>query len=573
MRIILSAILGLGLAACGQSGQPPAQPVSDPATIRVLDQGEVIGSRTARGAEAWRGLAFAAPPVGDLRWRAPRPVLAHEGVFEALESPDRCAQITNGFDSDLEPDQLIGGEDCLYLDIYAPPGASDRDLPVMVFIHGGANTWGYAGQYDGSQLALDQDVIVAVIQYRLGPLGWFAIPALRADAQMPEDAAANFALLDQIAALAWVRDNISVFGGDPQRVTIFGESAGAQNVLALMASPLADGLFHRAIAQSGTMRSVSLARAEGTQPLPASALDEIAGLEAGARFAGANAPASALRAASLEDIFAAYGEADMPRVIEDGVTLPVGGMRAAFADPQRRFVPLITGSNRDESRLYLAFDPEFTKTTFGVIRNRRDPARYVANGDYGARLWRLDGVDDAADRLVAAGHDRVWAYRFDWDEGGSLLFTDTGALLGAAHSMELPFVFNDFSILYGDIGKVLFTNANAEGRQAVANAMGAYWGAFARAGDPNAGEGEWLNWPVWQAGGRLLRFDTPADGGVDVLTGNDDWARLTAEIIANQDVTAADRCAIAGIAAMRDVAAGEAMHEAFGCEPAGAGDD
>jgi len=571
MRHIYSLILALGLAACGQSVEQERLPTSEASTLRMLEQGDVVGFRSARGAEAWRGLAFAAPPVGDLRWRAPRPVPRHDGVFEALSSSDRCAQITNGYDADLEPGQLIGGEDCLYLDIYAPPGASE--LPVMVFIHGGANTWGYAAQYDASQLALDQDVIVAVVQYRLGPLGWFAHPALRADAQLPADAAANFALLDQIAALAWVRDNIAVFGGDTQRVTIFGESAGAQNVLALMASPLADGLFHRAISQSGTMRSVSLARAEGSQALPASALDEVAGLEAGARFAGANAPASALRAAPLEEVFAAYGEADMPRVIEDGVTLMAGGMRAAFADPERPFVPLITGSNRDESRLYLAFNPEFTKTTFGVIRNRRDPARYVANGDIGARLWRLDGVDDAANRLAASGHDRVWAYRFDWDEGGTLLFTDTAALLGAAHTMELPFVFNDFSILYGDIGKVLFTERNAEGRHAVADAMGAYWGAFAHSGDPNQGQEGRLDWPSWQAGGRLMRFDTPADDGLEVITGDDDWDRLTAEILANPDITQTDHCSIADIAVMRDVAAGEAMREAFQCGSQGAAAD
>lgn len=545
-----------------------ARPEPEASTHRLLDQGEIIGLRTARGADAWRGLGFAAPPVGDLRWRAPRPVPAHDGVYAALESPDRCAQISNGYDTHLEPGQLIGGEDCLYLDLYAPPDARGRDLPVMVFIHGGANTWGYAAQYDASQLALDQDVIVAVIQYRLGPLGWFAHPALRADAQMPQDAAANFALLDQIAALGWVHDNIAVFGGDARRVTIFGESAGGQNVLALMASPLADGLFHRAISQSGSMRSVSLARAEGTQALPVSVLNEVAGLEAAARFAGANAPVTALRAAAVDTIFAAYGEADMPRVIEDGVSLMEGGMRAAFADPARQFVPLITGSNRDESRLYLAFDPEFTKTTFGVIRNRREPARYVANGDIGARLWRLDGVDDAANRLVASGHDRVWAYRFDWDEGGTLLFTDTAALLGAAHTMELPFVFNDFTILYGDIGKVLFTEANADGRQAVADAMGAYWGGFAHAGDPNAGGSARLDWPVWQSGGRLMRFDTPESGAPEILTGQDDWDRLPAEVLANEDITAADRCAIADVAVMRDVAAGEAMRAALGCAPA-----
>ena len=565
MRIILSAMLGLSLAACTQPAEPPSRPSPEPATLRVLGQGEVVGFRHERGSDVWRGLAFAAPPLGDLRWRAPRPVAHHDGVFEALDSPGRCAQLTNGFDNGLEPDQLIGSEDCLYLDIYAPADAAGRDLPVMFWIHGGANTWGYAAQYDASQLALDQDVIVVVAQYRLGALGWFAHPALRADASMPHDAAANFALLDQIAGLAWVRDNVAAFGGNAGNVTIFGESAGGHDVAALMASPPAAGLFHRAIIQSGSMRSVSLAAAEGSAPLPDSALDEIAGLPAGELIAGPDASAPALRAASLEQIFAAYGDADMPRIIEDGVTLMAGGMRAAFADPDRQFVPVITGSNRDESRLYLAFDPEFTKTTLGVIRNRRDAARYSANGDFGARLWRLDGVDDAANLLTAAGHREVWAYRFDWDEGGTFLFTDTAALFGAAHSMELPFVFNDFSLLYGDIGKVLFTDENATGRHAVAAAMGAYWGAFARAGDPNAGNEDRLDWPVWEAGGRLMRFDTPEGGGPDIITGSDDWASLTTEALTNQDITASDRCAMAGIAVMRDVAPGEAMRAAFGC--------
>lgn len=565
MRVILSLILGLGLVACGQPSETAPPPAPAQSTLRSLDQGDVIGFRHARGSDVWRGLAFAAPPVGDLRWRAPRPVAHHDGLVEALSSPERCPQMTNAFDPEFEPGLLIGSEDCLYLDIYAPPDAVGRDLPVMFWIHGGANTWGYAGQYDGSQLALDQDVIVVVTQYRLGALGWFAHPQLRADAQIPQDAAANFALLDLAAGLGWVRDNIAAFGGDAGNVTIFGESAGGHDVAALMASPPAAGLFHRAIMESGSMRSVSLARAEGTAPLPESALNEIAGIEAGARFAGANASAEALRAASLEEVFDAYGEADMPRIIEDGVTLMDGGMRAAFADPARQFVPLITGSNRDESRLYLVFNPDFTRTTLGVIRNRRDPGRYAANGDFGARLWRLDGVDDAANLLTASGHDQVWAYRFDWDEGGTFMFTDTAALLGAAHTMEVPFVFNDFSLLYGDIGKVLFTEGNAAGREAVADAMGDYWGAFAHAGDPNAGNEDRLDWPAWQAGGRLMRFDTPESGGPEIITGSEDWAGLTEAIAANGDVTESDRCAMADIAAMRDVAAGAAMRAGFRC--------
>tara|TARA_R110000868_G_scaffold298100_1_gene558359 strand:+ start:13967 stop:15676 length:1710 start_codon:yes stop_codon:yes gene_type:complete len=569
VRVLLAISVCAVIAACAQ--QPSAPPIPEPAseTLRELTQGPVIGFRNDRGAEVWRGVAFAAPPIGDLRWRAPRPAPHHDDVVQALSSPDRCLQMTNGFDMEFDGGLLVGSEDCLYLDIYAPPDASGRDLPVMLWLHGGSNTWGYAAQYDGTQLALDQGMIVVVAQYRLGPMGWFAHPALRADARQAEDAAANFALLDQIAALQWIHDNIGAFGGDTGRVAIAGESAGAHDVAALMSSPLAEGLFQRAIIQSGSLRSVTLAEAEGRTPLPASILDEVPGLTAAERFAGPDPVAADMRAASAEDVFAAYGEADMPRVIEDGVTLMEGGMRAAFADPDRAMVPVIIGTNRDESRLYLAVDPEFTRTTLGVFLTRRDPERYVANGDFGARLWRLDGVDDAADRLTRAGHSDVWAYRFDWDEGGSFLFTDTGEVLGAAHTMELPFVFNDFSILYGDLGKILFTDGNASGRDYLADAMGDYWGAFIRDGRPDAASADHIDWPAWQAGGLRMRFDTPASGGLEMITGEEDWASLTADALASPALLPVDRCAMADVAVMRDPAAGEAMRAAFGCEPAG----
>ncbi len=185
---------------------------------------------------------------------------------------------------------LYGSEDCLKLDVYAPNGAGpdNADRPVMVWIHGGSNTWGFASQYDGSKLAQEQDVVVVVIQYRLGPLGFFAHP------QIDEGEGANFALLDHVAALQWVAAEIGQFGGDPDNVTIFGESAGGQNVAALLASPLASGLYHRAVVQSGFFDSTPLDEAqEGT---------ENSAIPAAERMLSGEATAYALRNAPLQAV-------------------------------------------------------------------------------------------------------------------------------------------------------------------------------------------------------------------------------------------------------------------------------
>ncbi|MBO6729303.1 MAG: carboxylesterase family protein, partial [Maricaulis sp.] len=280
---------GLMMASCsGGVDDTPVESLEE--TRRQISQGELVGFETAQGAHAWVAVPYAAPPVGDLRWRAPRPAEMFDSPLEALVHGSRCPQITNGLDEaeGLAPDLLVGDEDCLTLDIYAPPGA--EDLPVMVWIHGGGNVWGRSAAYNGSRLALDQNVIVIAIQYRLGPLGWFAHPGLRADAETEADAAASFALLDMIAALEWVQANASAFGGDADRVTIFGESAGGHNVAGLMASPLARGLFHAGIIQSGIVWSVPLDIAESGSDWQANG-----GLEIASAIAGEGSSGEALR--------------------------------------------------------------------------------------------------------------------------------------------------------------------------------------------------------------------------------------------------------------------------------------
>ncbi len=542
--VALSAVVFL--AGCSNE-EAPLPPVVDRETARTVVQGEIIGYTTPEGAYAWLGVPFAAAPVGDLRWRAPRPPEAWEGVRESLTFQDRCPQITNALDAGegVDPGQLLGSEDCLYLNVYAPPGALDGDepLPVMLWIHGGGNVWGHAGQYDGSVLAVRQNVIVVTIQYRLGPLGWFAHEGLRATAETMEDTGANFAIQDMIASLEWVRDNIAVFGGDGDRVTIFGESAGGHDVAALLAAEDARGLFHRAIVQSGNFETVPVELAEnggqGAQAVINSARAvaerwfEAAGQDGGSLTP--QAQGTFFRGLSVEDVFAAYrdggnaGLTSLPRIIADGVVLPRDGILAALADPARTTdVPVILGTTRDETKLFNFLNPEYVSNFLGLIYWAKDEPFYDAVSDYQSMAWRVRGIETPADAMISAGHDEVYAYRFDWDEEGSVLFSDFTQLLGAAHSFEIPFVFGETRFL-GQLGDLIFHSGNAPGREALTAAMMDYWGAFAHNGDP--GQGRDLARPVWSkrdgvGGPAFMVFDTPADGGVRMQEGTLDLAGI-----------------------------------------------
>ncbi|MGJ3232788.1 MAG: carboxylesterase/lipase family protein [Oceanicaulis sp.] len=546
---VAAACFALGLSACGEEPGAP-DPVADPALSRMVTGGEIVGYGDAEaGANVWLGVPFAAAPHGANRWRAPQPVEPWRGARETIRHAAPCPQITNALNAEAtgtEPGQLAGSEDCLYLDVYAPAGEGEG-RPVMVWIHGGANVWGSANQYDGAQLAADRDVVVVVVQYRLGPLGFFAHPALEEGENLVEagdsapnrSGAANFALLDQIAALDWVRENAAAFGGDAGNVTIFGESAGGHNVAGLLASPLAEGLFHRAIIQSGITDTVSLADARDGS--------DTAAIPAARRFTGVEAPSEAdLRAAPVQAVYDAYagdeGLLDLPRMIADGVTIPEGGILEALASPETfNAVPVITGTNRDEMKLFNILDPDLTSRWFGVIIRTPDPEFFEAASEYQSRLWRALAVDELSQTLSEGGHGAVYAYRFDWDEGGRLAFMDLGRLLGAAHAMEIPFVFNHFEF-FGRLDPALFNDSNADGRAALAEAMGAYWSEFARTGDPGDAGGP--DWPAWRDEGALLRFDTPGDGGIEMIEGRETLAQIAVDLSADARLTPEQRCFI-----------------------------
>ena len=539
MRYLGLALSAFLLTACGAKDDAKTLPLTvNSETLRSVSQGPVLGFTAETGAHVWRAVPYGADTSGENRWRAPRPAPTRSETYEALDFGPVCPQIATPFTPvpSFVNGALEGSEDCLTFDIYAPPDAIGKNLPVMMWIHGGGNVSGTSQLYVGDRLAVNEDVIIMAVQYRLGPLGWFSHPALRDTAQTPADKAANFALLDQIAALRWIQDNAASFGGDPNNVTIFGESAGGHNVAALLASPMAKGLFHKAILQSGSFDSVSVSEAETSAEL----LNP-------SRWVGEKLGVENFHSASTQEVFKAFdltengGFMELPRVIEDGVSLPKTAMRDIFSSRENfANVPIITGTNRDEMKLFFLSNPELTKKT-GPLYKARDPELYDAASDYSGRDWRLSAVDEPIALMNAAGHDAVYAYRFDWDEGGKFLTMDLSKLLGAAHAMEIPFVFNRF-VLLGEADDIMFQDKTEASRQELSRTMGTYWANFARTGVPSAPGSP--AWGPYGSSGTLMHFDSRNDRGIRIESGPDTSSAIITDIAADPRIDNEQRCKI-----------------------------
>ncbi|HTO70825.1 MAG TPA: carboxylesterase family protein [Myxococcota bacterium] len=529
--------------ACSRSrpGTPPRH--ADPASQRATTAGAVIGFSESPKTHTWLGVPFAKPPVGDLRWWPPQPPEAWTGVREALAPGSACVQLagTLGDEPDAKKGTVTGHEDCLYLNVYAPRASADeaagRRLPVMFWIHGGGNSVGHAAPYDGSSLAGTYNVVVVTANYRLGPFGWFLHPALAASAESDEERSGNWGTLDQIRALEWVRDNAAEFGGDPNNVTIFGESAGGNDVMSLLLSPRAAGLFHRAISQSGGLSTTTLAEAQNLVD-DAPAGDERSSAEATLRilFPGVarddarkqlaelrpSELAARLRAATPAEVFAGYSGSDgfggmvrLPMVLRDGAVLPGDDPLQLFEEGRWNRVPVMLGTNHDELKLFLFGDPKLVRYWFGFLPRLRDPKRYDVIAQYGTMSWKLRAVDAPAEAMLATPGPEVFAYRFDWDEEPSFLGSDYSRLLGAAHGLEIPFVFRSFD---DSPFRRVFTERNRAGREELADAMSSYWAQFAYSGSPGRGRSgqlpEWKHWDTADGADKFIVFDTHAGGGV-----------------------------------------------------------
>lgn len=549
--------------------------VASAESLRAPAAGKLIGYDDQYTTHAWRGIPFAQPPVGDLRWKAPRPLAPWPDTREALSVGQPCVQYWGGSAGvDGDDGDIVGSEDCLTLNIWAPAMSAtakpvgENRLPVMVWIHGGGNTVGTGNTYSGHHLAGSQSVIVVTINYRLGVFGWLSHPALRNTSTNFKDASGNYGLLDIIVALEWVRDNISAFGGNPNNVTVFGESAGGRDVYALIASPLARGLFHRAIVQSGSVLTVERHWAENySDASPRGDINSSGNILLGLlqkigkassaqsardwlQTSDDNAVAELMRAQTVQDVLSVFtpggfGMYSVPTNIRDGNVLPERSTLQSFRQGEHYAkVPLLVGSNRDENKVFMAQNEDLVGKRLGVFPKVRNQALYDRIASLYSDQWKVLSVDEPARALANNSGPEVFAYRFDWDETPQSWLVDFPALLGAGHALELGFVFGDFE---GGLSfPFLLNNENKPGREILSRAMMAYWAQFARTGNPGRGEGDQPLWQPWTATHEVqMIFDTEAGGGVRMESKPQTVAALKRRLESDQLIpSGARRCLI-----------------------------
>ncbi|MDM0001450.1 carboxylesterase family protein [Variovorax sp. J22P240] len=557
--------------------------------------GKIVGvdDSDVSGTYAWKGVPFAKPPVGNLRWKAPVDPDRWNRTRATQQFGNACAQYgriygpgaNNRHDATIGTtlNQAVGSEDCLYLNIWRPAkddrkgrdrdndrgrgNDKDDDLPVIVFVHGGSDVSGYTADpvYDGAALAKAAHAVVVTVNYRVGIFGFLDLPQLRAGTNGVGDSG-NFALLDIIKALEFVRRDIDAFGGDPRNITLMGQSAGAINVYALQTSPLVTNarhrLFHRVVPLSGgislatnlppgrfpTLSPQSTYVAQGSALLSNQLIADGLATDAAsaAAYAASQTPeqiAAYLRSKSPAALFTTLltklsllglaGSGPIP----DGIVVPVDPIAAIQAGNYLR-VPVLAGNTRDEAKLFPSFlalspalggvsgrlvnDATLFSTQFSyqpdgpptVSIEQWIPAQYLsvatpvtgfnARTDLLNQLFFIASRDNVLNALKAQQND-VWYYRFDWDEEPA----PWNDIYGAAHAFDLSFIFGNF-------GPSLFSNvanstANKPGRLDLSDAMMKSLGAFARRGDPNAPAALGVTWRPWPS---TLIFDATPTGKV-----------------------------------------------------------
>jgi para-nitrobenzyl esterase len=432
----------------------------------------------------FKGIPFAMPPVGDNRWRAPRSAAKWDGVRAADKFSPNCEQrAANGGafppnGGDRSATQM--SEDCLYLNVYTAAKSSKDKLPVMVWIHGGAFTSGSGAIYEGEELAR-KGVVVVTVNYRLGVFGFFAHPDLTKESD--RNSSGNYALLDQVSALEWVQKNIAAFGGDPKRVTIFGESAGSWSVNYLVASPLAHGLFQRAIGESGAEFAPARKLAEAEQ--------------AGVKFAeSVHADSlSALRAKPAEELMKAGGFQAAANV--DGWFLPED-VYTIFSKGKQNDVPVLIGSNADEGTL-------FTPAAVTGQSFRDQAKKFGPDADAFLKLYPFNSDAEARSAQAAGMRDQVFGWemrtwaRLQTKTGKSKAYVyflshvppgPNSARMGAQHGAEIAYAFNWVN------GKNNSQTPWQDVDRQLAETISSYWVNFATTGDPN---GKGLpKWPAYR---------------------------------------------------------------------------
>ncbi len=490
----------LFLLACSR----PAAAGPDPCAASVATaQGPVTG-HVEQCVCSYKGIPYAAPPTGENRFRPPRPAMVRTATLDAKDYGASCIQ-HEGFGAGGKSKSL--SEDCLFLNVWRPQKSGA--FPVMVWIHGGGFVMGSGSyqMYSGANLAAERGVVVVSINYRLGPLAFLALPELAQED--PHGSTGDYGLLDQVAALQWVHDNVAGFGGDPGNVTIFGESAGGRSVCAQLASPLSAGLFQRAIIESGRCDDVqTLEHGFGNSRELAKTLG----------CAGDDAR-PCLRALPAEKLAASLkGQRTLEFTAHvDGWFLP-GRPSDLFGQGKFNRVPVLVGNNRDEGKLFVLMMPggyfASQKKVLATLKEKLGPQadevlKMYSPGDYHPPVMLSGAI--ITDTYVSRGFDAaeklsafvpVYYYRFDWDEERGSSF------LGACHGLELPFVFGNLDLNFpaAELALAFSKKAKVTARP-LSERMTGYWTNFARTGDPN---GPGLpDWPAYNTKTRLrLHLDT-----------------------------------------------------------------
>jgi para-nitrobenzyl esterase len=518
----------------------PAQAWDNHDPIAKTDYGKLKGYVDGdKEVLVWKGVPYARPPVGELRWAAPLDPEAWHGVRDATLPANKCTQLFTTKEwirtGVVDPDS---SEDCLYVDIYRPerPTYQHEKLPVYVWIHGGSNNFGSGRDYDGSVLAAQSDVVVVVVQYRLGPIGWFYHPAIQTGGADILSDSGNFGTLDHAQALKWIRENIEAFGGNPHNVTVTGESAGAHNTMNMVISRLGKGLFHRAMSESGGMVTVTTASArlsanDYIQKLIRYKENVDAATATARRIAMETAGTleAYLRGTTAGDFFLAilkYGSVPTFPAIEDGTVMPVGGWIPAIQAGKYNKVPIILGSNEYESKSFMPLYYSFVKplgvpsgshtwfdlihvlrkdttpflTLDDVLPQQHDKDIYELTGYYGSRNWKAKFVDTVAHELAKV-QDDVYAYLFKWGGIGSGP-SPFDFIYGAGHASEIAFFFGGDQGLFG----YPFVPANEAGRKDLQHAMMEYLANFAYTGNPNDDFSFHTQWKKWSHSSRLPKW-------------------------------------------------------------------
>ena len=531
-------------------------PIQQGNLLTISTSSGVSQGKLSKNVITWEDIPYAIPPEGDLRWKAPRPLRSPDLIISPKEG-NGCLQEASIY-AGIRGEGIVGQEDCLYLDIKAPINNLNKRHPVMFWIRGGGNTSGVKDYYDFSELIREHQVLVVTINYRLGPMGWFTHPAIQG-LQSGIDKTSNFGTLDIMEALKWVQTNIQDFGGDPDNITIFGESAGGNNVFSLLASPMGKGLFHKAISQSGYTTSFTKEEAIGinqkgmivnrlgSDPVlsayDSSGYGSIKNLFNKDPKKYGEEYQRYLRSINGKALLQIYEKLSkdtydrLPLLTRDGIVTHIDGVSAGLASSkEKNNVSVIAGSNKDELSLWLGSNRYFVNASYPFTKLVPIPKIEFKREDLyklwvktRSQAWKLRGVDEPLMELEKAGYNSLYAYRFDWDDQSSSYFADFPNLIGAAHGFEISFITGDFK--FGPIGR--FVYPKGELRDQMMETMMQSWASFAKNGIPNTGKS--MEWKKFNSQDRFfMKLDA------------DDFLSLDKEMLSLEFITENIRLSLVG---------------------------